>query len=93
MYWEQDNRLGKRTAGRRGRFFGAYLLGIDGSNAEKSIGVGNHWSPGKDYSSCEEDSNQIHGHVSTMTFASFAFNSFLVGFVAHTQFLNVTSAK
>jgi hypothetical protein len=47
----------------------------------------------KTTSNCEEDTNQIHGHVSTMTFASFAFNSSLIGFVAHTQFLDVISAK
>jgi hypothetical protein len=43
-------------------------------------------------SNCE-DTNQIHGHVSTVTFASLAFNSSLIGFVAHMQFLDVISAK
>jgi hypothetical protein len=76
--------------------FGAYLLGIDGSNAhrrKKALALEISGLQEKTTSSCEEDSNQIHGHVSTMTFASFAFKSFLIGFVAHTQFLNVISAK
>jgi hypothetical protein len=77
-------------------FFGAYLLGIDGSNAhrrKKALALEINGLQAKTTSSCEEDSNQSHGHVSTMTVASFVSNSYLIGFVAHTQFLNVISAK
>lgn len=36
---------------------------------------------------------QLYGDVSTLKISSFAFNSSLVGFLAHTRFLNVISIK
>lgn len=41
----------------------------------------------------QEDSKQLYGDVSTLIIASFAFNSSLVGFLAHTRFLKLISTK